>query len=106
MVIIELTSPQPSSAHGPVEQRDQRSGGDRSLMTLDFPDVIKSAESSPRHSLVPLSGLYESYGRTLDERRTREIINQINVEVAQAINRGQSPYFIYGITDNDEETWC
>lgn len=108
MVRIEVTSPQPSDAQGHVEEPPPRLAGnrDRSLMVLDFPDVIKSAESSPRHSLIPLTEFYEAQGRTLDERRTREIINQINTEVAQAINRGQSPYFIYGISDNDEETWC
>jgi len=106
MVKIEVTSPQPSGAQGPGEEPAQRLAGDRSLMLLDFPDVIKSAESSPRHSLIPLSEFYESQGRTLNDRRTREIINQINVEVAQAVNRGQSPYYIYGIMDNDEETWC
>lgn len=108
MVRIEVTSPQPSEAQGHIEEPPPRIVGDRdrSLMVLDFPDVIKSAESSPRHSLIPLTEFYEARGRTLNERRTREIINQINAEVAQAINRGQSPYFIYGITDNDEETWC
>lgn len=105
MVKIEMTSSQPSSAQGHGEEPSQRLAGDRSLMLLDFPDVIKSAESSPRHSLIPLSEFYESQGR-LNDRRNREIINQINVEVAQAINRGQSPYYIYGIMDNDEETWC
>lgn len=100
-----MTSSQPSSAQGHGEEPSQRLAGDRSLMLLDFPDVIKSAESSPRHSLIPLSEFYESRGR-LNDRRNREIINQINVEVAQAINRGQSPYYIYGIMDNDEETWC
>lgn len=106
MVRIEVTSPQPSGAQGHGDEPVQRLAGDRSLMVLDFPDVIKSAESSPRHSLIPLSEFYETQTRTLNERRNREIINQINVEVAQAINRGQSPYYIYGIMDNDEETWC
>lgn len=105
MVKIEVTS-SPPGAQGLGEEPAQRLAGDRSLMLLDFPDVIKSAESSPRHSLIPLSEFYESQGRTLNDRRTREIINQINVEVAQAVNRGQSPYYIYGIMDNDEETWC
>ena len=107
MVRIEVTSPQPTDAQGHVEEPPPRIAGDRdrSLMVLDFPDVIKSAESSPRHSLIPLTEFYE-HGRTMNERRTREIINQINAEVTQAINRGQSPYFIYGIMDNDEETWC
>ena len=108
MVRIEVASPQPSEAQGHIEEPPARFAADRdrSLMVLDFPDVIKSAESSPRHSLIPLTEFYEAHGRRLDERRTREIINQINAEVAQAINRGQSPYFIYGIMDNDEETWC
>jgi len=106
MVKIEVTSTQPSGAQGLGEEPAQRLAGDRSFMLLDFPDVIKSAESSPRHSLIPLSEFYESQERTLNDRRTREIINQINVEVAQAVNRGQSPYYIYGIMDNDEETWC
>ena len=111
MVRIEVASPQPAEPQElPTTRlaadRDRDRDRDRSLMVLDFPDVIKSAESSPRHSLIPLTELYEAHGRRLDERRTREIINQINTEVAQAINRGQSPYFIYGIMDNDEETWC
>lgn len=105
MVRIEVTSPQPSSAQDPEEEPAPKVPGDR-LMVLDFPDVIKSAESSPRHSLIPLSEFYESHGRMLNDRRTREIINQINAEVALAIDRGQSPYYIYGIRDNDEETWC
>ena len=106
MVKIEVTSPQPSAAQGYGEEPAQRFAGNRSLMLLDFPDVIKSAESSPRHSSIPLTEFYESQRRTLNDPRTREIINQINVEVAQAVNRGQSPYYIYGIMDNDEETWC
>lgn len=107
MVRIEVTSPQPNYAQAHVEEPPPRIAADidRAFMLLDFPDVIKSAESSPRHSLIPLTEFYE-HGRTLNQRRTREIINQINAEVAQAISRGQSPYFIYGITDNDEETWC
>ncbi|XP_073235068.1 voltage-dependent L-type calcium channel subunit alpha-1D-like [Porites lutea] len=107
MVRIEVTSPQPNDAQAHVEEPPPRIAADidRAFMLLDFPDVIKSAESSPRHSLIPLTEFYE-HGRTLNQRRTREIINQINAEVAQAISRGQSPYFIYGITDNDEETWC
>lgn len=105
MVRIEVTSPQPSSVQDPEEETAPQIARER-LMVLDFPDVIKSAESSPRHSLIPLSEFYESHRRTLNDRRTREIINQINVEVAQAINKGKSPYFIYGIMDNDEETWC
>lgn len=107
MVRIEVASPQqePQSLAEPSSTRFATER-DRSLLVLDFPDVIKSAESSPRHSLIPLTELYEAHGRRLDERRTREIINKINAEVAQAINRGQSPYFIYGIMDNDEETWC
>lgn len=106
MVRIEVTSPTPSGAQGHGEEPVQRLSVDRSLMVLDFPDVIKSAESSPRHSLIPLTEFCDSHGRTLNDRRTREIINQINAEVSQAVNRGQSPYFIYGIMDNDEETWC
>lgn len=105
MVRIEVTSPQPSSVQDPEEETAPQIARER-LMVLDFPDVIKSAESSPRHSLIPLSEFYESHRRTLNDRRTREIINQINAEVAQAINKGKSPYFIYGIMDNDEETWC
>lgn len=105
MVRIEVTSPQPGSAQDPAEEPAPQVARER-LMVLDFPDVIKSAESSPRHSLIPLSEFYESHRRTLNDRRTREIINQINAEVAQAIDKGQSPYFIYGIMDNDEETWC
>lgn len=105
MVRIEVTSPQPGSAQDPAEEPALQVARER-LMVLDFPDVIKSAESSPRHSLIPLSEFYESHRRTLNDRRTREIINQINAEVAQAIDKGQSPYFIYGIMDNDEETWC
>ena len=105
MVRIEETSPQPGSAQDPAEEPAPQVARER-LMVLDFPDVIKSAESSPRHSLIPLSEFYESHRRTLNDRRTREIINQINAEVAQAIDKGQSPYFIYGIMDNDEETWC
>ena len=107
MVRIEVTSPQPNDAQAHVEEPPPRIAADidRAFMLLDFPDVIKSAESSPRHSLIPLTEFYE-HGRNLNQRRTREIINQINAEVAQAISRGQSPYFIYGITDNDEETWC
>lgn len=107
MVRIEVTSPQPNDAQAHSEEPPPRIAADidRAFMLLDFPDVIKSAESSPRHSLIPLTEFYE-HGRNLNQRRTREIINQINAEVAQAISRGQSPYFIYGITDNDEETWC
>lgn len=105
MVRIEVTSPQSGSAQDPAEEPAPQVARER-LMVLDFPDVIKSAESSPRHSLIPLSEFYESHRRTLNDRRTREIINQINAEVAQAIDKGQSPYFIYGIMDNDEETWC
>lgn len=105
MVRIEVTSPQPGSAQDPAEEPAPQVARER-LMVLDFPDVIKSAESSPRHSLIPLSEFYESHRRTLNDRRTREIINQINAEVVQAIDKGQSPYFIYGIMDNDEETWC
>lgn len=107
MVRLEVASPQ-QEPQGLAEPPSTRfaTERDRSLLVLDFPDVIKSAESSPRHSLIPLTELYEAHGRRLDERRTREIINKINAEVAQAINRGQSPYFIYGIMDNDEETWC
>ena len=105
MVRIEVTSPQPGSAQDPAAEPAPQVASER-LMVLDFPDVIKSAESSPRHSLIPLSEFYESHRRTLNDRRTREIINQINAEVAQAIDKGQSPYFIYGIMDNDEETWC
>lgn len=100
-----MTSPQSGSAQDPAEDPAPQVARER-LMVLDFPDVIKSAESSPRHSLIPLSEFYESHRRTLNDRRTREIINQINAEVAQAIDKGQSPYFIYGIMDNDEETWC
>lgn len=108
MVRIELSSPQPCGAQDHIEGPPSRPAEDRdrSLMVLDFPDVIKSAESSPRHSLIPLTEFYEAQGKTLDARRTREIINQIHAEVTQAITRGQSPYFIYGIMDNDEETWC
>lgn len=107
MVRIEVTSPQLNDAQAHSEEPPPRIAADidRAFMLLDFPDVIKSAESSPRHSLIPLTEFYE-HGRNLNQRRTREIINQINAEVAQAISRGQSPYFIYGITDNDEETWC
>lgn len=107
MVRIEVTSPQPNDAQAHSEEPPPRIAADidRAFMLLDFPDVIKSAESSPRHSLIPLTEFYE-HGRNLNQRRTREIINQINAEVAQAISKGQSPYFIYGITDNDEETWC
>lgn len=48
---------------------------DRLFMVLDFLDVIKLVESSLWYLLILLIELYEVYGRRLDERRIREIIN-------------------------------
>lgn len=79
-------------------------------MVLDFPDVIKSAESSPRHSLVPISDYYDARQTRSyimpEEHRTKEIISEISEEITRAVGRGRSPYFIYGMKDDDEETWC
>lgn len=41
-----------------------------------------------------------------EEHRTKEIISEISEEITRAVGRGRSPYFIYGMKDDDEETWC
>ncbi|XP_048580456.1 voltage-dependent N-type calcium channel subunit alpha-1B isoform X2 [Nematostella vectensis] len=75
---------------------------DRGMMRLDpFPDVIKSAANSPITEFFPRVAPANPA-----ERRSREIINQINEEITQAVRSGQSAYFIFGMFDNDEETWC
>ena len=35
-----------------------------------------------------------------------DMISRINQQLAQAVEKGQSPYSIYGIEDDDEEDWC
>lgn len=58
-----------------VVDRDRDRDRDRLFMVLDFLDVIKLVESSLWYLLILLIELYEVYGRRLDERRIREIIN-------------------------------
>lgn len=82
---------------------------DRNHLRLDpFPDVIKSAESSPRHSLA-IAASSDFFARRPEdpkEQRSKEIINQINEEISQAVRSGRSAYCIFGMFDDDEETWC
>lgn len=63
--------------------------------TLDpsFPDVIRSTEASPRPSLTSVL----QHGN---------LIKEINERLAEAVERGQSPYSIYAIKDGDEASWC
>lgn len=87
---------------------EQHQNDDRNHLRLDpFPDVIKSAESSPRHSLAASSDFF-ARARPEDpkEQRSKEIINQINEEISQAVRSGRSAYCIFGMFDDDEETWC
>ncbi|CAB3996445.1 voltage-dependent N-type calcium channel subunit alpha-1B-like isoform X1 [Paramuricea clavata] len=58
-----------------------------------FPDVIRSAEASPRPSLTSVI-------------QDANLIKEINERIAEAVNRGQSPYSIYAIKDGDEASWC
>lgn len=106
MVRIEIPSPQPPEEDNTVEVNQRAEGNKTAVVALDpFPDVIKSAESSPRHSLAPIGDYFAGFNKP-EGHRTREIINQLNEEITQAVRRGQSPYALYGIQDNDEETWC
>ena len=106
MVRIEIPSPLPSEDENVTVPVQSAEGIKSSVIALDpFPDVIKSAESSPRHSLAPIGDYFSGVNHP-EEQRTREIINQINEEITQAVRRGQSPYALFGIQDNDEETWC
>ncbi|KAK3748061.1 hypothetical protein QZH41_004204 [Actinostola sp. cb2023] len=100
MVRIHVSSPLTLDVNG----LEKPSHDDRNHLRLDtFPDVIKSAESSPRHS-------NEFYARARlrdpKDQRSKEIINQLNEEISQAVRSGQSAYCIFGMFDNDEETWC
>ena len=105
-VRIQIPSPQSSIDEDVMGAGQNDESNKTSVVTLDpFPDVIKSAESSPRHSLAPVGDYFAGFNHP-DGRRTREIINQINEERIQAVRRGQSAYALYGIQDNDEETWC
>lgn len=91
-----------------VDSLNQSTDDGRNHLRLDpFPDVIKSAESSPRHSLASTSELF-ARARLRDPRdqRSSEIINQLNEEISHAVRSGQSAYCIFGMFDNDEETWC
>ena len=58
-----------------------------------FPDVIRSAEASPRPSLTSVI-------------QDANLIKEINERIAEAVKRGQSPYSIYAIKDGDETSWC
>lgn len=92
-----------------VDSLDQSTSEDRNHLRLDpFPDVIKSAESSPRHSLASGAEFFTRgrLHRNPKEQRSNEVINQINEEISQAVRSGQSAYCIFGMFDNDEETWC
>lgn len=92
-----------------VDNLQQSNSEDRNHLRIDhFPDVIKSAESSPRHSLASSSEFFarSRMHRRPKDQRSSEVINQLNEEISQAVRSGQSAYCIFGMFDNDEETWC
>ena len=35
-----------------------------------------------------------------------DMIGRINQQLASAIQKGQSPYYIYGLEEDDEDDWC
>lgn len=35
-----------------------------------------------------------------------DMISRINQQLAKAVEKGQSPYSIYGLEEDDEEDWC
>ena len=89
-----------------VDNLERQRSDDRHHLGLDpFPDVIKSAESSPRHSLSS-SNVYYARPNDPKEQKSKEIINQINEEISQAVRSGHSAYCLFGMYDDDEETWC
>jgi len=44
--------------------------------------------------------------QTRDSKYYDEMISRINEQLTHAVESGQSPYAIYGMSENDENEWC
>ena len=97
LVILQVPSIEPPSiSPNTTPNRDLRSPG---ALDPSFPDVIRSAEASPRPSVTSML-------QRASVVQDSQLIREINEKIAEAVQRGQSPYSIYAIQAGDEASWC
>lgn len=57
-------------------------------------------------SITPNKGSPKIMPQTRDPKYYDEMISRINEQLTNAVESGQSPYAIYGMSENDENEWC